>query len=190
MSTTTDPARLLPDEMLARFDQRAAGYDRDNTFFQEDWDELRQSGYLLAAVPSDMGGAGLGLDEVSRLQSRLAYRAAPTALAVNMHLYWTGVAADLLRTGDKSCRWMLEKAAEGEGSRPYTAKPAMTSRCCCRPPRPSASTAAGGLQGTSCSVRCRRYGPTPASTPWTRPTHRPPGSSTASFPVPHQACKS
>ncbi|MGI9078467.1 MAG: acyl-CoA dehydrogenase family protein [Gemmatimonadaceae bacterium] len=114
MSTTTDPARLLPEEMLARFDQRAAGYDRDNTFFQEDWDELRQSGYLLAAVPSDMGGAGLGLDEVSRLQSRLAYRAAPTALAVNMHLYWTGVAADLLRTGDESCRWILEKAAEGE----------------------------------------------------------------------------
>jgi uncharacterized small protein (DUF1192 family) len=36
-------------------------------------------------------------DEVARLQSRLAYYAAPTALAVNMHVYWTGVAADLLR---------------------------------------------------------------------------------------------
>ena len=31
-----------------------------------------------------------------------------------MHVYWTGVAADLLRSGDTSCRWMLEKAAEGE----------------------------------------------------------------------------
>ena len=31
-----------------------------------------------------------------------------------MHCYWTGVAADLLRSGDTSCRWMLEKAAEGE----------------------------------------------------------------------------
>ena len=61
-----------------------------------------------------MGGAGLKFDEVARLQSRLAYYATPTALAVNMHVYWTGIAADLLRAGDTSCRWILEKAAEGE----------------------------------------------------------------------------
>jgi alkylation response protein AidB-like acyl-CoA dehydrogenase len=115
MSTTTvDAARLLTDDMLERFDKRAATYDRENRFFQEDWDELRQSGYLLAAVPTDMGGSGLGLDQVARLQSRLAYHAAPTAIAVNMHVYWTGVAADLLRNGDESCRWILEKAADGE----------------------------------------------------------------------------
>lgn len=113
-TTTTDPSRLLDDDMLNRFDQRAATYDHENRFFQEDWDELRQSGYLLAAVPTEMGGAGLGLDQVARLQSRLAYHAAPTAIAVNMHLYWTGVAADLLRNGDESCRWILEKAAQGE----------------------------------------------------------------------------
>ena len=113
-TTTIDPARLLTDDMLARFDQRAATYDHDNTFFHEDWEELRQSGYLLAAVPTDMGGAGLRLDEVARLQSRLAYFAAPTALAVNMHIYWTGLAADLLRSGDESCRWILDKAAAGE----------------------------------------------------------------------------
>src|SRR5215207_1702924 len=115
MSTTTvDAARLLTDDMLTRFDQRAPTYDRENRFFQEDWDELRQSGYLLAAVPTEMGGGGLKLDEVARLPSRLAYYAAPTAIAVNMHLDWTGVAADLLRSGDESCKWMLEKAAEGE----------------------------------------------------------------------------
>ena len=113
-TTTTDQSRLLSDDMLARFDERAPMYDRENRFFQEDWDELRQSGYLLAAVPTEMGGTGLKLDEIARLQSRLAYYAAPTALAVNMHLYWTGVAADLLRSGDESCRWILEKAAEGE----------------------------------------------------------------------------
>ncbi len=110
-STTTD---LLTDDMLARFDARAATYDRENRFFDEDWDELRQSGYLLAAVPTEFGGSGLGLDEVARLQGRLAYYAPATAVAVNMHLYWTGVAADLLRNGDTSCRWLLEKAADGE----------------------------------------------------------------------------
>ena len=49
--------------MLARFDERAPAYDRENRFFHEDWEELAPSGYLLAAVPTELGGAGLGLDE-------------------------------------------------------------------------------------------------------------------------------
>ena len=114
MTTMTTTTELLTDEMLARFDARAAIYDRENRFFDEDWDELRQSGYLLAAVPTEFGGAGLRLDEIAQLQGRLAYHAPATAVAVNMHLYWTGVAADLLRSGDTSCRWMLERAAAGE----------------------------------------------------------------------------
>ena len=104
---------LLTDEMLARFDERAPMYDRENRFFEEDFEELRDSGYLLAAVPEELGGAGLRLAEVMRLQQRLAYHAPATAVAVNMHLYWTGVAADLLRAGDPSCAWILEEAAAG-----------------------------------------------------------------------------
>ena len=114
MTTIATATDLLTDEMLARFDARAATYDRENRFFDEDWDELRQSGYLLAAVPTEFGGSGLGLDEVSKLQRRLAYHAPATAVAVNMHVYWTGVAADLLKAGDTSMQWMLEKAADGE----------------------------------------------------------------------------
>src|SRR6266481_7503215 len=111
METRTD---LLTDDMLARFDERAPVYDRENRFFTEDFEELRRSGYLLATVPTEFGGAGLRLDEYSRLQRRLAYVAPATALAVNMHCYWTGLAADLLKTGDDSCRFILEKAAAGE----------------------------------------------------------------------------
>lgn len=106
--------QLLTDDMLARFDERAPRYDRDNTFFDEDFAELRASGFLLAAVPADLGGAGLDLAGWSAQLRRLAYVAPATALAVNMHVYWTGVAADLLRQGDDSCRWILEKAAQGE----------------------------------------------------------------------------
>ncbi len=32
---------LLSDEMLARFAERAPVYDRENRFFQEDFDELK-----------------------------------------------------------------------------------------------------------------------------------------------------
>ncbi len=114
MTTIATSTEILTDEMLAGFDARAATYDRENRFFDEDWDELRGSGYLLAAVPPEFGGSGLGLDAVARLQGRLAYHAPATALAVNMHVYWTGVAADLLRSGDTSLRWILERAADGE----------------------------------------------------------------------------
>jgi len=53
------------------------------------------------------------LAEIGQEQRRLAYHAAPTALAVNMHFYWTGLAADVWRSGDKSTEWMLKEAANG-----------------------------------------------------------------------------
>jgi alkylation response protein AidB-like acyl-CoA dehydrogenase len=105
---------LLGEEMLARFDERAPRYDAENRFAAEDFEDLRNAGYLLLNVPTELGGHGRNLAEVVREQRRLAYHAAPTALAVNMHLYWTGVAADLWRAGDRSLQWVLEEAARGE----------------------------------------------------------------------------
>jgi alkylation response protein AidB-like acyl-CoA dehydrogenase len=104
----------LTEEMLTRFDSRAAGYDRENRFFDQDFEELRAAKYLVMPVPEKFGGAGLSLAEVCREQRRLAYYAPATALAVNMHLYWVGVAADLWRRGDASLEWMLREAAAGE----------------------------------------------------------------------------
>ena len=46
-------------------------------------------------------------------QRRLGYYAPADALAVNMHIYWTGIAADLWRAGDRSLEWLLRAAAGG-----------------------------------------------------------------------------
>jgi alkylation response protein AidB-like acyl-CoA dehydrogenase len=100
--------------MLQRFDQRAPVYDRENRFFEEDFEELRASGYLNIALPPEFGGPGLKLADVVNLQRRLAYYAPATAIAVNMHIYWTGLAADLYRAGDMSCAWILEEASKGK----------------------------------------------------------------------------
>ena len=43
--------QVLPDAMLARFRERAGGYDESNSFPNEDLQELRESGYLRALVP-------------------------------------------------------------------------------------------------------------------------------------------
>lgn len=105
---------VLTEEMLARFASRAEVYDRENRFFEEDFEELRESKYLLMPLPVEFGGGGMSLAEVCREQRRLAYHAPATALAVNMHTYWIGVAADLWRAGDASLEWLLREAAAGE----------------------------------------------------------------------------
>jgi alkylation response protein AidB-like acyl-CoA dehydrogenase len=116
MSTLIAPTdrEVLTDEMLARFDERAPIYDRENRFFTEDLEELRASGYLDMALPPAYGGPGRTLAEIGAEQRRLAYHAPATAVAVNMHFYWTGVAADLFRAGDSSVAWILERAAAGD----------------------------------------------------------------------------
>jgi alkylation response protein AidB-like acyl-CoA dehydrogenase len=115
---TTTEARpgtdeLLTADLLARFDERTPVYDREHRFLTEDFEELRARGYLNAAVPVELGGAGLRFAEIQELQRRLAYVAPATALAVNMHFYWTGVAADLWRAGDASCEWILRESTNG-----------------------------------------------------------------------------
>jgi alkylation response protein AidB-like acyl-CoA dehydrogenase len=105
---------LLPDELLSRCSGRAAAYDREDRFCQEDFDELGAAGYLRAALPVESGGRGLTLAEVCGEQRTLAYHAAPTALAIQPHLAWTGVAADLRRAGDASLEWILDTVEAGE----------------------------------------------------------------------------
>ncbi len=112
--TATMTREVLTEDMINRFGERAAKHDAENTFFAEDFEELRQSGYLKMAVPEELGGLGYSLAEVCKQQRRLAYRAPATALATNMHLYWTGVAADMRRMGDASLEWLLREAAAGE----------------------------------------------------------------------------
>ena len=95
---------VLTTELLERIRSRAAGYDRDNAFFAEDLDELRAAGYL----------APRSLLETARDQRLLAAYAPATALGINMHLVWVGVARVLHDRGDDSLDWVLRDAAAGE----------------------------------------------------------------------------
>ncbi len=111
---TVTSVGLLPESLLETCRSRAAAYDRDNRFFQEDFDDLVKARYLLLTVPKELGGLGYTLADMSQQTRRLAMYAPATALAMNMHHYWVGLAADLWRQGDKSCEWILRDAAAGE----------------------------------------------------------------------------
>ena len=109
-----DPALFLPDELLGRIRDRAPVHDRENTFPQQDLDELREAGYLSILVPKERGGAGLGLEQAAILQQRLATAAPATALAINMHLVWTGVAKVFSDRGVPGLEFVQDGAVAGE----------------------------------------------------------------------------
>jgi alkylation response protein AidB-like acyl-CoA dehydrogenase len=114
IQTQNDQRIELPTDMLERFRARAGELDRTNAYFDEDLAELRAAGYLAAAVPSQFGGGGLTLAELAASQRRLARYAPATALAMSMHSYWIGIAAQLEQAGDPSLRWVFEAATVGE----------------------------------------------------------------------------
>ena len=105
---------VLTPRLLEKCRERAPQYDRENRFCQEDFDELKAAGYLTMAVPRDLGGLGFSLAQVGRETRKLAEYAPATALCINMHNYWVGIAADLWRGGDKSLEWILRETMAGE----------------------------------------------------------------------------
>ena len=178
----TTHRHILSDDILTRCRERAPIYDQANRFFTEDFEELKNAGYLTMPVPQELDGPGMTLAEVCREQRRLAYHAAPTALAMNMHLYWVGVAAHLWRSGDQSLEWMLKGALNGEGSPPVTLRPATTCPCSSQLRKPSGLREATALQDASLLAALLRYGLIWDFTEWTPATLTPPKSSTLSCP--------
>lgn len=105
---------LLTPELLTTIRARAATHDAENTFPDADLADLVALGYLRAAVPRELGGEGLTLTEIAAEQTRLAGASPATALAINMHLVVTAMAALLHRDGDTTVTHILRDAAAGE----------------------------------------------------------------------------
>lgn len=106
--------QILSEELLGGIHERAAAYDRESRFFDEDLADLVAAGYLTAMVPEELGGQGLTLGELTSEQMRLAAAAPSTALAVNMHHVWVSVARIVRAGGDASMDFVLEESAAGE----------------------------------------------------------------------------
>ena len=106
--------QVLSTELLERIRSRAAGYDQENTFCTEDFDELIAAGYLKALLPVERGGFGWGLEQLTAAQRLLGSYAPATALAVNMHHVWVGVATLLAARSDTRLNMVLDWVQAGE----------------------------------------------------------------------------
>ncbi|WP_282935270.1 acyl-CoA dehydrogenase family protein [Paenibacillus sp. RC67] len=76
----------LADTLAAQFALRAAKHDEEGSFPFDNFNELKQSGYLKLPVPKEYGGEEIGLYELVLLQERLARGDGSTALAVGWHM--------------------------------------------------------------------------------------------------------
>ncbi|MFI5511064.1 acyl-CoA dehydrogenase family protein [Mycobacterium sp. NPDC051804] len=107
-------SRYFTTEDYQRFHSRAARYDTENSFFAEDFAEILGAGYLKSPLPERLGGVGLSLTDLAREQRHLAYWAPASALALNMHLYWAGSAADAVARGIGDLEWLIRDIASGD----------------------------------------------------------------------------
>src|SRR5207247_9640083 len=105
---TAASSSVLTQPLLDRCRERAPGYDRDNTFCLEGFNELKAAGYLKMAIPKEFGGPGMALAQVARETRLLAQYAPATALCISIHNYWVGDAADVWRGGYQSCGRILK----------------------------------------------------------------------------------
>ncbi|WP_182141775.1 acyl-CoA dehydrogenase family protein [Schaalia sp. JY-X169] len=104
---------FLSDELLGEIHSRAASYDAENIFPEEDYDQLRNAGYYAAFVPEEFGGSGLTLSEIAAEQTRLAKAAPGTALGINMHQIIVGLGRMLVDAGRSEGEQILRDAADG-----------------------------------------------------------------------------
>jgi hypothetical protein len=82
MAVAPPQDRVLSNDILARCAERAPIYDRENRFFTEDFEELRQAGYLCMNVPEELGGMGMSLAQVCQEQT-----AAPGTIQLTEQTY-------------------------------------------------------------------------------------------------------
>src|SRR4029077_18081162 len=72
-------------DLAADFATRSSEHDRDASHPTENYDRLRQEGFLELTIPRSMGGAGAGFLDHTIAYEALGQGCPSTALAFNMH---------------------------------------------------------------------------------------------------------
>lgn len=98
---TTDIAALAR-ALGPGFATRAQAADDSDSFVAENFAELKKAGLLEAGVPTDLGGGGAGITELSAMLREMAHHCSSTALAFAMHTHQVAIPA---------WRWTRQQAA-------------------------------------------------------------------------------
>ena len=118
-TTPTTPAdrsstslRERAETIGPRLAQHAARHDAEASFVTESYEALREAGLLVAAVPTELGGDGATVRELTDLQRVLAHHCGSTALASAMHQHVVAFTAWRYRRGLPGAEATLRRVAE------------------------------------------------------------------------------
>ena len=136
-------------ELAADFATRSATHDREASHPIENYERLRQEGFLALTIPEEMGGGGAGLLDHTVAYEALGAGCPSTALAFNMHASVVMPILDspevLAETKERLVRLVVEerKLIAGNFSEPVT-----TSLVGARPIKTRARRVEGGWRVT------------------------------------------
>lgn len=82
------------DELAERFAARADAHDREGSFAAENAEEMRAAGLCRLTVPTEFGGAGGSVFDMTRVLEHIAMGDGSTALGLAMHLNIIGQIAE------------------------------------------------------------------------------------------------
>ncbi len=122
MTATTSSHRSADlSDLLARVERiapeveaSARRHDADASIAQESIQLAREAGLLAMAVPTELGGLGATIRQVSMVQRALARHCGSTALATAMHQHSVCFNAWQYRHGARSAESILERVLNGE----------------------------------------------------------------------------
>jgi alkylation response protein AidB-like acyl-CoA dehydrogenase len=87
-------------------------HDVDGSFVTEGVEAARESGYLAAPVPEELGGGGASTSDMAEAQRIIARACGSTALACSMHLHVVLAAAWRWRRGDQVVEPTLRRVVD------------------------------------------------------------------------------
>lgn len=90
----------------------AARHDAEGSFVTEAYDALRDAGLLRAGVPTELGGDGATIAELTTLQRELAHHCGSAALASSMHQHVVAFTAWRYRRGLPGAEATLRRVAD------------------------------------------------------------------------------
>ncbi len=95
----------IAHRLAGEFAAGAAEFDESGAFVARNYDALRASGLLIAAVPAELGGLGASYEKLCEMLRVLAKGCGSTALALSMHTHQVAIPA---------WRWKHQKVAAVE----------------------------------------------------------------------------
>jgi len=101
-------------QLAKEFGERAAAYDEEGSFVQENYADLRDYKLFSVGIPSELGGGGASHSEICRIIRELGRECGSTGLSYAMHSHPVAVNVVKYLNGDEKAKVALERIAAGE----------------------------------------------------------------------------